>query len=250
MTLATLPSFFISEENAKGPGFGLFSPTHLAVLVLLAVISFFICRAYRHSDDARKRHFRHVIAIVVLNLEFWKDIVLIVTGQFTYGNLPFQLCGLGIFFVALDAFKPSSFSRGLIYGLTMWGAVMALVTPNWVTSPIINIIVWQSFTIHMLLVTYCLMQLVAGDFKPRFKDLRFVALFLVVAFPILMLLNRLPGNPNFFFLEIPAPGSPLEPIHTLFGNFYLLGLVLLLIVLWLLLYTPWAIIERRHHDKS
>nr|WP_245811568.1 hypothetical protein [Lactococcus fujiensis] len=82
---------------------------------------------------------------------------------------------------------------------------MALITPNCLTNS-----VWQSFLIHMRFVTYVLMRLIGRDFCPNRNPLWRVFLCLLAIVSFISILNQL-WQQNFIFLEIPAPGTPLEP---------------------------------------
>lgn len=235
-------TFLISNANAKGPGFGMFSPTHLLTLFVLALLGFFIVRHYLKSSEHQRISLRHKIALTILALEIFKDLALLATGQFTLGDFPFQLCGLGIFFVLWDAYKPSKTTEALLYSLTIPGAAMAELTPDWVTNHFVNLFVWQSFLIHCLLISYVLCRLISHEARPDWRDLWRVVLVLVVIVPIVWGLNQA-WQTNFFYLETPVPGSPLMPIYDIFGNFYILGFMLLVLAFWLVMYLPWQLVK-------
>ena len=244
-----MKNFLISNENATGPGFGMFSSTHFIALGLLAVIIAFLIVLYVKSSPEKRTTIRHTLGIVVVLEEVIRDIILILTGQFAYVSLPFQLCGLGIFIVAIDAYWSTKLSRALLYSLTLPGAIMAIITPDWVTNRIMDLFVWQSFSIHAFLIAYCLMRLIAREMIPNFRELwRVVIWFLIVA-PIVGTMSHFWGT-NFFFLQTPVPGSPLAPVHAIFGNFYLLGFSLLVLAFWLVMYLPWEIVRLTQQKKN
>ncbi|EKF51373.1 YwaF family protein [Lactococcus garvieae] len=164
-------TFLISNEKAIGPGFGLFSAHHFFALAVLALISFVLIRLYVRGDEKKRKVLRLSVATFTVLLEIIRDIILVVTNQFEYADLPFQLCGLGIFIVFYDAVHSNKSSREVLYSLTLPGALFALLTPNWVTNSFVNVFVWQSFMIHCLLVSYVLMRLIAGDFIPNWRGL-------------------------------------------------------------------------------
>lgn len=232
-----MSTFWISNENATGPGFGMFSPTHIAVLVVLAIISYFIIQHYMESR--RRKQIRITIAFTILALEIVKDLALLVTHQFTVGNLPFQLCGIGIFIVIYDVFYPGKTSQALMYCLTLPGAMMAVLTPDWVTNNLLDFFVFQSFFIHCLLVTYVLMQLFAKEFRPDFRQIWRTVIFIIIIAPIMLWLNHI-WNTNFWFLEIPVAGSPLQFVHVIFGQLYIVGMIVLVSLFWLFMYLPWT----------
>ncbi|MCL2316942.1 MAG: YwaF family protein, partial [Actinomycetia bacterium] len=124
------------------------------------------------------------------------------------------------------------------------GAAMAVLTPDWARSPILNAFVWHSFVMHLLLSTYVIMRLVAREMTPSARDLWRSVVFLAVVVPPTALVNHALGT-NFFFLSVPVPGSPLAPVHQMFGGFYLVGLALLLVVFWTPMYLPWGIVRLR-----
>ena len=98
-----------------------------------------------------------------------------------------------------------------------WGALAADLFPDWAHRPILNIFTWQSFTIHALIFGYVLMRLVAGDLVPDIRNLGRVAIMVVVFATIGYLANQV-WDTNFWFLNVGAPGSPLEGIQVLAGT--------------------------------
>ena len=56
---------------------------------------------------------------------------------------------------------------------------------------------------------------------------------------VMYVFNKLAGT-NYFFLNSPAPGSPLEWFARFLGNpGYILGFLPIMAVVWLALYLPW-----------
>jgi uncharacterized membrane protein YwaF len=125
-----------------------------------------------------------------------------------------------------------------------WAALAADLFPDWATRPILNVFTWQSFTIHALIFGYVLMRLVAGDLVPDIHNLGRVAIMVVVCATIGSLANKV-WHTNFWFLNVGAPGSPLEGIQTLSSNFYVPVLIVLLAILWTVMYLPWVQRARR-----
>jgi hypothetical integral membrane protein (TIGR02206 family) len=237
-------SFLLSTNNAKGPGFGMFSVTHLLVLAVLALLAALIVYKYCKSDENRRKQVRYWITGLVVGLEVIKDLLLLITSQFTNANWPFELCGMAIIIIAIDALHSGKTSRELLYSLALPGALMAELTPNWVKNDIINIFVWQSFLIHALIITYVLMRLFSAEIVPSMKNLWRSVVFLLIVGPLNYWLNTIWGT-NFMFLSTPSPGSPLELLGQIFGKFYLFGFVGLLLLFWLVMYLPWEIVKIR-----
>lgn len=231
-------TFLISNEKAAGPGFGLFSASHFFALAVLILMSFVLIRMYVRANENKRKTLRVCTAASAVLLEIIRDIILVATHQFEYADLPFQLCGLGIFIIFYDAVRSNKTSREVLYSLTLPGALFALLTPDWVTNSFVNLFVWQSFLLHCLLVTYVLMRLIARDFVPNWKELWRSAAFLAVVVPACAFLNQI-WDQNFFFLRTPVAGSPLESIATIFGSYYILGMIMAVFVFWTFIYLPW-----------
>lgn len=232
--------FLTFEPNIpKGIGFGQFSLTHLMMLVLMFVLGSVIVCVYRQANERRRLYMRRGIAILLWTLELGKDSYLAVTGQFVPSLLPLHLCGMGMMVLALDAIRPIRWERAILYSFTIWGAAAALIFPDWAMYPIMNQWALQSFLIHTLLVTYPVMLMVAGEMVPNWRDLTYSLTFLVVALPIAMVANNV-LHTNFWFLNVAAPGSPLEPLQNAFGPYYLPVVFLLLCLLWTVMYMPWS----------
>jgi len=245
----TFFQFAAFKAFPPGSGFGLFSPTHLGVLALLALTGGLIVRAYRRGDEARRARLRWTIAGFIVFLEVGKDILLIVTGQWVWSSLPLHMCSWAMIFAVWDTINSSKLTREVLYALCLPGAVAALATPDWASSPILNIFVWQSFSIHMFIVTYVMARLTTHEIVPQASRLWLPVVFLAVIVPPTMLVNYLLAT-NYFFLSAPAPGSPLAPIADIFGPLYLLGMALLVGVIWLFMYAPWATVAWRRRVRA
>jgi hypothetical integral membrane protein (TIGR02206 family) len=188
------------------------------------------------------------MAVIIVLLEVAKEVYLAVTGQYRPELMPFHLCGMSIFVIAIDAFWPRGLvnktTRQILYSLTILGASMALLFPDWAEYPLMNVFGLQSFIIHALLIAYPFALMKSGELVPDYKQLWRPAAFLVVVVPFVMFLNS-KFDTNFYFLNTSAPGSPLEILQTTFGSYYILSMVVLLMIVWFFMYLPWALIKHR-----
>ena len=107
-------SFFdFSIRPGDGRGFGLFSPAHLAALLLCAAGIAAACLAARRLGAAGRRRLSLGIAWSALSLELLRALVLALAGEYP-DHLPLHLCSLAVFLLPLHAGKrggsPASFS--------------------------------------------------------------------------------------------------------------------------------------------
>lgn len=95
-----------------------------------------------------------------------------------------------------------------------------------------------------MLVMYPVLVL-ANGFRPSFRRLpKILCMLAAVAVPIYFV-NKWLGT-NFFFLSRTENNPVLEMLAGIFGeNYFFLGLPLLLIIVWTLMYIPWALAARK-----
>ena len=95
-----------------------------------------------------------------------------------------------------------------------------------------------------MLVMYPVL-LLANGFRPSYRRLpKILGLLTLVAVPIYFV-NKWLGT-NFFFLARTDNNPVLEMLAAVLGEkYFFLGLPVLLIIAWVLLYLPWIIAERR-----
>jgi hypothetical integral membrane protein (TIGR02206 family) len=238
--------FFVPQYSPipEGLGFGIFSPTHLAVLAGLMLATAALIACYRRSDSAARGRIRVTVGVLAFALEAVRQVAYLAQGLYTPDVLPLHMCAVTTFFVFIDALHSTQWTRQFLYAMGSWGALCALLFPDWASRPLLNIYTWQSFLIHACLFAYALMRVVAGEIVPEVRQLWRVAVILAVVVPVSLLLNGQLGT-NFWFLATAAPGSPLEPIQTFAGGYYIPFLLFLVVCVWALLYLPWELARRK-----
>jgi hypothetical integral membrane protein (TIGR02206 family) len=236
--------YFLTYQSnlPEGIGFGLFSATHLFVLCLLGVIIALLCVQYKKLSQDKRLLMRSVMVVIMFAMEWGRHAFLFFSGQYEPALLPLHLCALSIWVEIFDAFKSNKTTRETLYALSLPGALAALLTPDWVNYPIMNIFAWHSFLIHMLLSGYIIMRLVAGEIVPDAKQLWRPSLLLAITVPIILVINAHLGT-NFFFLNAAVAGSPLEFLQTTFHSFYIVSMIGLLVVVWFFMYMPWELVR-------
>lgn len=229
------------EEVPDGLGFSLFHLPHLLWMggIILAVFAIALCCRRWNAAFVRKLLCR--MTWVILILELLKETVLLVTGQFRPTYLPLDLCGLSIFVEFAAVRKPHPLLLELVYSLSLPGACLALLFPNWFHLPLWNFFSLHSFLLHGLLILIPAMLLGIGQLRPDWKHLPFCFTCIAAACIPVSLVNRQFGT-NFFFLARPSKGSPLVWFEQVFGN-HLIGLPVLMVLIWLGMYGIPVVIE-------
>jgi len=236
--------FFITKENIPdGLGFQTFGLTHL--LWLLAGLIFWVaaCVFYRRLSERKQKTVLTVLGIYIFVQEMVKNFVLILLGEFSWGHLPFHLCGINILLIAFDLIKQTKPVRSFLYYFAIPGAMLALLFPNWTQLPVLNFFHIHSFTIHILLVLYPLLLVTTGQAQTDLKSaLRGVVLLVAMAIPVYFL--NLLWDTNFMFLMRPDSGNPLEMFEKLLGS-HLWGFPILLPIVIAVMYLPILLLKRR-----
>ena len=236
--------FFVTNDHIpEGMGFQAFGMTHILWLLAGFVFCFVACLFYRKlSADKRKRALK-VLGIYILLQELVKDIVLLVLKEFSWGHLPFHLCGINILLIVFDTIKQTKPVRSFLYYFAIPGALLALIIPNWTKMPVWNFFHIHSFTIHILLVLYPLLLVTTNQVSTDLKSaLQGTALLIAMAIPVYGL--NLLWDTNFMFLMKPDSGNPLEMFEKLLGS-HLWGFPILLPVVIFVMYVPARIFKNR-----
>lgn len=218
------------EEVPAGLGFPLFGTAHLLWMggVLLAVLAV-SCTSRRWKPETVHRLLCG-LTWAALGLEVLKDGALLLTEQFRPNYLPLDLCGLSIFLEFAAVRKPHPLLLELVYSLSLPGACLALLFPNWFSLPLWNFYSLHSFFLHGLLVMVPGVLLARNILRPSWKRLPFCFTCVAAACVPVSLVNRRFGT-NFFFLARPSDGSPLVWFEQVFGS-HLIGLPVLMALIW------------------
>ena len=242
--------FLIDRHLPEGLGIQMYGPEHISWLIAGVIVCIILSMCYWRLGEHGRMRLARAVALFILFLELFRIAAQIIAGVFRADYLPLHLCALATVFTVIHAFKGGRLLDNMLYGLCMPSAIAALVFSDWLQYPVLNIQSIQSFTIHIMLMSYPIMRMAGGDLRPQAKMLpKCLLLIIAIAIP-LFFLNKL-LNTNFFFLNWPSPGSPLEIFAGLWGNpGYIFGIFIIIAVLWLLLYTPVEIISRRTHAEA
>lgn len=241
--------FFVTNDNLpEGVGFQTFDLTHLLWLLAGLILWVFACIFYRKLSENKQKIVLKVLGIYIFLQEMLKNLVLILLGEFSWGYLPFHLCGINILLITFDAFKQTKVVRSFLYYFAIPGAALALLFPNWTETPVWNFFHIHSFTIHILLVLYPLLLVttnqVATDLRSAFRG---ILLLVAMAIPVYGL--NLMWDTNFMFLMQPDSGNPLEMFEKLLGS-HLWGFPILLPVVIFVMYLPVLIVKKRKTHRK
>lgn len=234
--------FETTETIVEGVGFSLFGNLHLLWLGAMIVCLLTNLFGYRRLNDFGRSRWRKIIAWLLIADELFKMVILICSGHYGFSYLPFHLCSINIFLIAIHAYKPSQILDNFLYTVCIPGALAALLFPSWTSLPVTSGMHIHSFTVHILLLLYPTVLTLGGDLKPDIKQLpKSMGLLLLMAIPIYGL--NLLLDTNFMFLMSADPGNPLYVFETLWGN-HLLGFPVIIAGVLLAMYGPLVLMKK------
>ena len=217
-----------------GVGFSYFDITHvlwLAVFVAVtAVLSFWYCRLHARG----RRILQIVVAALIVLDEVFKWFALFMGGNASVSYLPFHLCSINIFLIAVHVFKPFKWLDEFLYLICVPAGIVALLFPTWTSLPPTNCMHIHSFTVHILLAAYPIMLTVGGDIVPSVKRL-LPCLGLLIGMAAAVYGINVWLDTNFMFLMQADAGNPLCWFEEHWGS-HLLGFPVLLPTVIALMY--------------
>ena len=241
--------FFVTSDNIpEGVGFQAFGLTHILWLLAGLLLCVAACIFYNKLSTNKQRLMLRILGAYIFLQEMTKNLVLILLGEFSWGHLPFHLCGINILLITFDIIKQTKVVRSFLYYFAIPGAMLALLFPNWTDMPVWNFFHIHSFTIHILLVLYPLLLVTTNQVSTDLKSaLRGTALLVAIAIPVYFL--NLLWDTNFMFLMQPDSVNPLEMFEKLLGS-HLWGFPILLPVVIFVMYVPTRIFKNRKSSSK
>ena len=200
-----------AEAYGNANSWNWFGLTHIIMLLVTVIFCVVMAYLYRKADDKKRNILRWVVVGLMLLEEVWIFSISIATNQFEIGFLPLHLCGINIFFCLAYTIKQKDWVADMLYGLALPGALLALIVPTWTAVPPNNFIFIFSTGYHIFLISYPIM-LLAGGFKPNYKNLWKVGSVLVALCVVIFGINQFNAhmaaktgdyvfwNSNFMFL--------------------------------------------------
>jgi len=234
-TTGTMKDVYGSDHVA----FRLFDSTHIFWLVFFVVSTISLAMIYRRSTTSTRRKILIVLTVLLVLDELVKYAFMIPTNQFEYSYLPLHVCSINIFVCLWNTIHPNPLAKNILYAMCLPGALVALLSPTWTSLPIFNIMHLHSETVHIMLFMYPVLLLTEG-FKPDYKLLPQVFGCLCIEAVVALFFNTKFGT-NFLFISGNENNPILLMVENVFGNFYVVGLAILVCIVWFFLYLPWII---------
>jgi hypothetical integral membrane protein (TIGR02206 family) len=233
------------------------TPEHLVPLAVIVVVSIGLALAARRTGSFDR--FALVMTLCLWANEFAYQLYYFFSarGWAAPTALMLQMCGLSILLLPIMLFceKPGvrQFLFDILYFWGIGGAIQALIAPDIGASGFPTFRYVSFFVSHGLIIACTALMASAGGVRMTFRSfvraLVVTNLLLLPVYGIDQVLRLIPPyDPgNYFVLGYPPPtGSIVDVFADVFGPSprYVVGLELMGIAVFLLLYLPWPIARR------
>lgn len=253
------------RKGAQSREFKAFSVEHLipALIILLACLT--IGLYFRKDRPPKfKSGTEFGIVMVLFVNETIYHIYWYATGGWTVASgLLMQMCGLSILMLIvvfyIDSEKAKGFMFDLIFFWGLGGALQAILAPDIGARGFPDFKYFSFFISHGFIMIGATYVIAGRRYRPTFKSLVIVVLFtnilVVFSYGFNLLLEFVPPyeRGNYFITGYPPPtGSIVDLFARVFGPSprYVIGLELMGLAVFLLLWAPFAIWNRPRAAKK
>src|SRR5215216_1209657 len=238
-----MTQFFAADY--QGAPFEFLGITHLGALAFLILLNLYLIR-FRYASDGTKAALRWILALILWSNEsawhYWNYISGIWTIQ---TMLPLHICSilvwLGAWMLVTKSYKIYEF----MYFMGIAGAIQVLVTPDLGIYGFPHFRFFQTFLSHGLIITAAIYMTVVEGFRPTWKSMIRVFVWMNVYALIIYFVNNYLGS-NYLMInhkpELPSLLDLLPP-----WPIYILYMEAIGILSMFLLYLPFAIKDWRTH---
>jgi hypothetical integral membrane protein (TIGR02206 family) len=229
--------------NYQGPAFELFGTAHFAVLGALVLLNLFLLR-FKNANEGTKSLLRWALALILLINEvawhYWNYVF----GKWTIQTmLPLHLCSLMVWTGALMLVTKNYRIYEFMYFMGIAGAIQALATPGIGIYGFPHFVFFQYFLSHGLIITSAIYMTVVEGFRPTWKSLFRVAIWMNIYVVIVYLINSAIGSNYLMINYKPNTPSLLDLLPE--WPVYILYMELIGVISILLLYLPFVVKDLR-----
>lgn len=232
------------DYNYDGPPFDVFGAGHLIALAIIAAIIGFTILVRRYPGDVAKRRARLALAGIILVVESsWHVWNLAIDTWDVQRHLPLHTCSMGIWLSIVMLTTRNYRLYEILYFIGIAGATQALMTPSVGAYGLPHFWPIQSLASHGLLVIALVYMTAIEGFRPTWMSVWRTMLVLNIYMLLITGVNYLIGSNYMYTLRKPATASLLDVMGP--WPWYILAGEFLAITFFLILYLPFAAVNRR-----
>jgi len=230
--------------NYPGPAFQLFGGTHIAAIIAIVLVNLFLIFQFKNADEKTRHNIRWTMAIILWANEIGWHVWHLATGTWTIQTmLPLHLCSVLVWTGALMLVTKNYSIYEFCYLLGISGALQAVLTPDLGIYGYPHFRFFQTFISHGLIITAAVYMTVVEGFRPTWKSLLRVAIWMNIYMVIVYFINTAIGSDYLMINAKPATASILDLLPA--WPVYIIYMELMGVACFLLLYLPFIIKDWR-----
>lgn len=230
-------------KDWTGPAFVMFDAPHLMALMVIMILNFALFR-FKYATEQARHRLRWTIAIILWANEIAWHIWNYAVGEWTIQTmLPLHLCSVLVWGGALALVTRNYAVYEFMYFMGIAGALQALLTPDVGVYGFPHFRFWQTYISHGLIVTAAIYMTVVEGFRPTWKSLGRVFIWMNIYMGIVFVVNLLIGSNYLFIAHKPPTASLLDLLPP--WPYYIAYIEVIGLVMCLILYLPFAIKDWR-----
>lgn len=238
-------------RDYSGPAFEFLGAAHLGALIAIVVLNLFLLR-FKNANDSTKNKIRWTLALILVGNEIAWHIWNYTVGAWTIQTmLPLNLCSVLVWAGALALVTKNYAIYEFMYFLGIGGAIQALATPDLGIYGFPHFRFFQTFISHGLIVTSGIYMTVVEGFRPTWKSLVRVAIWMNIYVVIVYFINLSIGSNYLMINGKPNTPSLLDLLPA--WPLYILYMEIIGVITCLLLYLPFAVndwVKKRQANKD
>ena len=238
-------AFFSFDYTGEPAGF--LDSVHIITLAVIAALNIFLL-SFKNKDEAARRKVRLALAWGMwINEGLWH------LWNIYYGvwnvqeHLPLHTCSVLIWLAGFMLIYKNQYIYEFAYFMGISGAIQALLTPNIGIYGFPHYRYFQTFISHGLLVTAPIYMTAVEGMRPTWRSFLRVFVGTNIYMVIVFFINQLIGS-NYLYVAHKPPGPTL--LDSLPDwPWYLLHMEVLGLIMMLLLYVPFIIMDWRKRKQ-
>jgi hypothetical integral membrane protein (TIGR02206 family) len=231
-----MTEFFAADYH--GQAFQFLGTAHLVTLGVLVLFNLFLIR-FRNAADGTKTAIRWTLALILWGNEFAFHYWNYINGLWTVQTmLPLHLCSVLVWVGALMLVTKNYRIYEFMYFMGIAGAIQALATPDIGIYGFPHFRFFQTFISHGLIVTSAIYMTVVEGFRPTWKSMLRVAVWMNLYALIIFFVNSTIGSNYLMINHKPELPSLLDLLPE--WPIYILYMELIGVISIILLYLPFV----------
>jgi len=224
----------------QGEPFHLFGTFHLIWLVFISGLVLYIIFGWKNPSEKTKRTTRYTMAGIIVVAESAWHIWNLYWGHWSVQTmLPLHACSIMIFISIIMLLTRNYSLYEIVYFMGIGGAMQAVLTPEAGIYGFPHFRMFQTLIVHSTLMLTGIYMTAIEGFRPTWRSLWRVMGYINVYAVVVYGINLLLGSNYLYVMHKPPTASLLDVMGP--WPWYLLALEGMALVVFTLLYLPFAI---------